>query len=373
MPVFLFGRSMELQTHPFFKQMDRESVDALTRSALIQNLPRGTGIFEEGDISDSIYLVLEGTIGFSKKVTNRGHINISQSHKGEYFGEIGVLTNDRRSLRAEAKTPCSIACIPGAALVSYLRKMPGPVQGLLQSIIVHLQGTTRKFVDDRIHQEKMALVGNMTNTIIHDFKNPFCLISLSSQLLRQRHAEPESQKLCQNIEKQVDRMVSMVTELAEFSRGEHNINKVKLNLKDIFEEFRSLNHPYFDSTEVQVNIDVPEVTIIGAKAKLFRVFQNLIGNAIEAFGDKPGAVKVTGTVSHAEGNVQLFIEDNAGGIPESIRDRLFEPFVSYGKREGTGLGTAIARSIVEAHSGSINYRTATGRGTIFTISIPLAR
>ena len=353
--------------------MDKESVEALMRSALVQNLPRGTVIFEEGDISDSIYLVLEGTIGFSKKVTNRGHMNISQSQKGEYFGEVGVLTNDRRSLRAEARTPCTIACIPGAALVNYLRRMPGPVQGLLQSIISHLQGTTKKFVDDRIHQEKMALVGNMTNTIIHDFKNPFCLISLSSQLLRQRHADAETLKLCQNIEKQVDRMVSMVTELAEFSRGEHTINKVRINLRELLDEFRSLNHPYFDNTQVKVTIDVPEVTITGAKAKLFRVFQNLIGNAIEAFGDKAGAVKVSGTVSHAEGKVQIFIEDNAGGIPESIRDRLFEPFVSYGKREGTGLGTAIARSIVEAHGGSISYRTETGRGTIFTINLPMSR
>ncbi|HSH09743.1 MAG TPA: HAMP domain-containing sensor histidine kinase, partial [Oceanipulchritudo sp.] len=159
----------------------------------------------------------------------------------------------------------------------------------------------------------------------------------------------------------------------EFSRGEHNINKVKLKLKDLVDEFRSLNNPYFESTQVQVSLDVPDVVIIGAKAKLFRVFQNLIGNAIEAFGDKPGAVKVTGTVSHAENMVQIYIEDNAGGIPESIRDRLFEPFVSYGKREGTGLGTAIARSIVEAHNGSISYRTETGRGTIFTINLPISR
>lgn len=364
---------MELQAHPFFKQMDKESVESLTRSALIQKLPRGTVIFEEGDISDSIYLVLDGTIGFSKKIRNRGHIRISQSQKAEFFGEIGVLTNDRRSLRAVAKTDCSIACIPGAAVVNYLRKMPGPVQGLLQSIIVHLKGTTRQFVDDRVHQEKMALIGNMTNTIIHDFKNPFCLISLSSQLLRQRHREPESQKLCQNIEKQVDRMVSMVTELAEFSRGEHSIVKVKIRLKELFDEFRSLNNPYFDSTKISVSIDMPEAVILGSKPKLFRVLQNLIGNAIEAFGEKEGSVKITGSVVHSENQAEIYIEDNAGGIPEQIRDRLFEPFVSYGKREGTGLGTAIARSIIEAHGGHINFRTETGRGTIFTITLPLSR
>jgi len=362
---------MDLKAHPFFKQMDKDSVDLLTRSALIQKLPRSTVIFEEGDISDSLYLVLDGTIGFSKKIRNRGHISISQSQKGEFFGEIGVLTNDRRSLRAMAKTDCTIACIPGAAIVSYLRKMPGPVQGLLQSIILHLEGTTRQFIDDRVHQEKMALIGNMTNTIIHDFKNPFCLISLSSQLLRQRHREEESQKLCQNIEKQVDRMVTMVTELAEFSRGEHTIVKTKLKLKELFDEFRSLNHPYFDSTKVEVSIEVPVANIMGSKAKLFRVFQNLIGNAIEAFGERSGKVTITGKISHADEEVHLFIEDNAGGIPEPIRDRLFEPFVSYGKREGTGLGTAITRSIVEAHGGSISFRTETGRGTIFTIALPL--
>lgn len=345
----------------------------LTRAALIQKLPRGTVIFEENDISDSIYLVLDGTVGFSKKIRNRGHIRISQSQKGEFFGEIGVLTNDRRSLRAVAKTDCEIACIPGAAIVSYLRKMPGPVQGLLQSIIVHLKGTTRQFIDDRVHQEKMALIGNMTNTIIHDFKNPFCLISLSSQLLRQRHREEESQKLCQNIEKQVDRMVSMVTELAEFSRGEHSVVKTKIKLKDLFDEFRSLNHPYFESTKVNVSIDVPGVVILGSKPKLFRVLQNLIGNAIEAFGDKEGSVKITGAPQHSDNQVQIMIEDNAGGIPEQVRERLFEPFVSYGKREGTGLGTAIARSIVEAHGGSINFRTETGRGTIFTITLPMSR
>jgi signal transduction histidine kinase len=364
---------MELKAHPFFKQMDRESVETLTRSALIQKLPRGTVIFEEGDISDSIYLVLEGTIGFGKKVLNRGHIGISQSKKGEFFGEIGVLTNDRRALRATAKTDCVIACVPGAALINYLRRMPGPVQGLMQSIIAHLEGTTRQFVDDRVHQEKMALIGNMTNTIIHDFKNPFCLISLSAQLLRQRHRDDESQKLCQNIERQVDRMVSMVTELAEFSRGEHSIVKVKLRLKDLCDEFRSLNNFYFSSTKVTVSMDVPDVVILGAKPKLFRVLQNLIGNAIEAFGDEEGKVGITGSVSHADNLVKLHIEDNAGGIPEPIRDRLFEPFVSHGKREGTGLGTAIARSIVEAHGGTISFRTETGRGTIFTIELPLSR
>jgi signal transduction histidine kinase len=363
---------MELKKHPFFKQMKPEHAEVLIRSTVVQKLPRGTLVFEEGDISDSVYLILDGTVSFAKYIKNRGHLTISTSEKDDYFGEIGVLTNDRRSLRAEAKTDCHLACIPGGALVNYLKDMPGPVQGIIQSIITHLQSTTRHLIGDRLEQEKMALVGSMTNTIIHDFKNPFCLISLSSQLLRQRHRDPESQKLCQNIEKQVDRMVSMVTELAEFSRGEHTITRERLSLKELFDEFRSLNHPYFGNSEIDINIDVPDIPILGAKAKLFRVLQNLVGNALDAFGEKNGFIKITAKPVHVDHEVEILIEDNAGGIPESIRDRFFEPFVSYGKRDGTGLGTAIVRSIVEAHNGSVTFRTETGRGTIFNIRLPMA-
>lgn len=363
---------MEIRSHPFFKHMEKEHAEAIIRSAVVQRIKKGVVIFEENDISDSIYLVLDGSIGFYKRIANRGFMMISECNRGEYFGEVGVLTNDRRSLRAEARVDSVIGSLPGSALVNYVRKMPAPVQGLLQSVIAHLDQTTRHFVDDRLRQEKMALVGSMTGTIIHDFKNPFCLISLSAQLLRQRHRDEESQKLCHNIEKQVDRMVSMVTELSEFSRGEHVITKEKIKLKELLDEFRSLNHPYFDHSGIEVSIDLPEAIILGAKPKLFRVFQNLMSNAIEAFGDKPGYVKVTGKINRMEREVHVFVEDNAGGIPEKIRDRLFEPFISYGKRDGTGLGTAIVRSIVEAHGGSIDFRTETGRGTIFTIRLPLA-
>lgn len=363
---------MELLKHPFFREIDEKSAEALIRSTLLQHLDRGTVIFEEGSISDTLYLVLEGSVNFSKALPKRGYMQISSCKAGDSFGEIGVITTDRRSLRAVTATDCTIACIPGGAVVSYLAKLPGPVQGILQSLIGHLNMTTQHFVNDQIQQEKLALVGNMTNTIIHDFKNPFCLISLSAQMLRQRHKDEQSLQLCQNIENQVDRMVTMVTELAEFSRGEQHIVKTRISIPEFFDEFRTLNQPYFEQSQVNIQMEPPKAVIMGSKAKLIRVFQNLIGNAIEAIGDQLGKIQLTGTVRRSDQVVELRLEDDAGGIPESIRDHLFEPFVSYGKREGTGLGTAIARSIVEAHGGDIHFRTETGKGTVFIITLPLA-
>lgn len=362
---------MEVRAHPFFKQVDKQRVEFLLNSTEELALPAGRVIFEEGHVSDSLFLVLEGTIAFRKKLRNDDYLTVSYSSKGEYFGEIGVLTTEPRSLRAETETAARIARIPGSILVDFLRNMPGPMESLLQSVIRHLHDTTRQYIDDRLQQEKMAVVGSMTNTIIHDFKNPFCLISLSAQLLRRRHTDPESVRLCNSIEKQIERMVNMATELAEFSRGEQNLEKVKLTLKEVLDEFRSLNYPYFDHEKIEISIDVPELRFLGSKAKLIRVFQNLVGNAIDAFGEREGFIRISARPNYAKRIFQVDIEDNAGGIPEAIRPRFFEPFVSFGKREGTGLGSAIARSIVEAHDGTLKFSTETGKGTIFHMTLPL--
>jgi len=114
------------------------------------------------------------------------------------------------------------------------------------------------------------------------------------------------------------------------------------------------------------------VRILGEKAKLFRVFQNLIGNAIEAIGEGRGHVEIEGTVRGEDGVVEITIKDNGSGIPEAIRGRFFEPFVTFGKSGGTGLGSAIVKSIIDAHNGDIRFETETGKGTAFFVTLPLA-
>jgi signal transduction histidine kinase len=70
--------------------------------------------------------------------------------------------------------------------------------------------------------------------------------------------------------------------------------------------------------------------------------------------------------------IQIKIRDNGPGIPEVIRDRLFEAFVTHGKHSGTGLGTAIAKSIIDAHGGQISFQSNCQEGTTFYIRLPLS-
>lgn len=327
-------------------------------------------IFDEGAPSDALYLLLEGKVAFQKFVRENEWLTINECREGAYFGEIGVLSKEPRALRALAKTDATLVRIPGGALVDFLKSISRPVEKLLQSVIQHLRHTTHHYIEDRLQQEKMAVVGSMMNTIIHDFKNPICLISLSAQMMRQRHPDPETERYCIGIEKQVDRMVAMAGELADFSRGEQSLVKSSLFLDEAFEEFKNLNFPYFEYGHIEVTLDVPHLEINASKSKLFRVLQNLIGNAIDAFGENSGFIRIQANEMNDGKNIQISIEDDAGGIPEEIRDKFFEPFVTFGKREGTGLGSAIARSIVEAHGGDLAFETETGKGTKFNIRLP---
>lgn len=363
---------MDIQDHPFFAKISSAQFEELMKAGEVLHFADRDLIFEESSEPNALYLILSGKVSFRKRLPSGHLLTVSVSEAGGYFGEIGVLTGEPRALQAEAYGDCELISVPKSALVQYLKNMPGPIESLLQSVIRHLHHTTRHYVEDMLHQEKMAVVGSMMNTIIHDFKNPFCLISLSAQLIRQKHTDKETEKLCLNIEKQVDRMVEMAGELAEFSRGEQQLRAMPISLSELMEEFHHLNLPFFDHENVQLSVNVPEVRILGEKAKLFRVFQNLIGNAIEAIGDRDGLVEVSAKTRRDEGKIEISVSDNGNGIPEAIRGRFFEPFVTFGKSEGTGLGTAIVRSIIEAHRGSIRFETETGKGTTFHIELPLA-
>lgn len=364
--------SITLSKHPFFANIEAARLRQLLESARVAELTRGSVVFDEGAPSDAIYLILSGQVAFRKRLANGDHLTVSVSGQGNHFGEVGVLTGERRSLRAEIESDAVIAKIGGDALRDYLRTLPGPVDTLLQSIIKHLHETTRHYVDDILHREKMAVVGAMVNSIIHDFKNPFCLISMSAQILRHRSSSPDVERLCDNIENQVERMVEMARELSEFSRGETRLDKKRLNLRDVLGDFKRLNNPFFENENIRIEMDVPAVEFMGERGKMLRVFQNLVGNAIEAFGEKGGKIEITGEVLAKERAVEVRIRDDGGGIPEEIRDRFFDPFVTHGKREGTGLGSAIVKSIVDAHGGRISFRTETNVGTIFFIRLPLA-
>ena len=103
--------------------------------------------------------------------------------------------------------------------------------------------------------------------------------------------------------------------------------------------------------------------------KLERALYNLLLNACEAVATDSGQIEVN--MRATPGGVEIRVADNGRGIPEPIRDRLFKPFVSYGKENGTGLGLTVVQKIIQDHGGDVSVEKTSVEGTIFKLVLPL--
>lgn len=363
---------MDLSAHRFISYFDSEEAAHLCEVAIVERFSEQKVVFEEGEIPDFLYLVLEGQIEFSKRTTANKYQTVAVAKANDFFGEFGILDGQPRSARAVASAGATVAKISRDILMETLRLAKGSaVLHLFSYITQHLRATTDQYVKQLVYKEKMVMVGEMVSTIIHDFKSPFTGIQLSSEMLQELHPnDEETAEWCELIQLQVQRMLGMAEEVLEFSRGSSVLHKKPVYLSQTLQQFQKLNRVYFETSKVDFIAQVAEVMVEADENKILRVWQNLVGNAVEAFDGHGGRVELTIV---ANGNkVEITIRDNGPGIPEAIREHLFDPFVTFGKRSGTGLGTAIAKSIIDAHGGDIAFESKSS-GTTFYIRLPLLK
>ena len=361
---------MNLESHQFISYFEPEQAAQLCQLATVENFPHFEVIFEEGEIPDFLYLVLEGQVEFRNRTNCGKYQVITLAKPNDFFGEFGVLDGQPRSAQAIAHGGTTLAKIPRDSLMEILNNTKGSVILKLLGYIAHyLRSTTAQYINQMIYQEKMALIGEMVNNIIHDFKSPVTGIHLASAMLKEHHPDEETIEWCDIIQAQVKRMLGMTEEALEFASGNAVLKKQPVNLAALLQQFEKLNRIYFKEAKVEFVFDAADVEVDADENKLMRVLQNLVSNAVEAFKGCGGRVEIL-----AWGNgkwAEIKVSDNGPGIPEAICDRLFDPFVTYGKRGGTGLGTSIAKSIVEAHGGEIYFQSNCNRGTTFYIRLPL--
>lgn len=361
---------MKLAEHPFIQSISKERRDAILDEIELLHLQHDDIIFREDSPPDALYVILKGFVSFTKEKPDGTNQHVSTSGEGSFFGEVGVFTGEQRALDASAQSDCVLGRIPEETVKKIIEDAE-PVKKVLESVIAHLRSTTSHYMKEVMRKEKLSLVGTMMSSILHDFKNPFSIISLGSHMIQQRHGEddPRTAKICGNIEAQIRRMVDMANDLSAFARGDEEIEIADVSLEQLFVYFRELNAPYFDDDSITVKMHPNNVFLQGDANKLLRVLQNLVSNAIDAIQQtaKPGNIVIT-AIDQGK-TICLSVSDNGPGIPDEIQSRFFEPFVTLGKSEGTGLGTAIVRSIVDAHHGNIIFSTSAA-GTTFTIELP---
>ncbi|MBS1790316.1 MAG: HAMP domain-containing histidine kinase [Acidobacteria bacterium] len=223
-----------------------------------------------------------------------------------------------------------------------------------------------------LKNERLATIGQMASSIIHDLRNPLATISTAAEVMRNDGLSvARRQTMIETQLRASTRMNSMLGELLEFSRGSYKLNPHRLSLAAIVQRALQELSVQISQLGVELHTDVPEEIMLDAdEEKLGRVFENLLINSLQAFqqaGQQTGAIQILARRETEFIRVELI--DDGPGIPASIRERLFEPFISVGKIGGTGLGLAIARGIVEAHGGKISL-VDSETGAHFVIQLP---
>lgn len=219
-------------------------------------------------------------------------------------------------------------------------------------------------------QERLSTLGRMASTVIHDLKLPMSNIRTSAVLLADPHLTNELRReFSEIIMKEVDRLVEMTKEILEFSRGETKLQIGVFQFSDLLEDVVHTVERDFAAVNVKVVRDWNDLGAIeGDRDRLRRVLLNLAVNARDAM-PKGGLLTVSAMRRDDQMNVRVF--DTGMGIPSEILERIFEPFVTYGKHNGTGLGMTIAKKIIEAHSGTIVASNRAGGGASIAIDFPL--
>jgi signal transduction histidine kinase len=229
----------------------------------------------------------------------------------------------------------------------------------------------RKAEEEKLHSERLAMVGKMASSIVHDFRTPMSTINLAVESLQKgNNVSPERiHEWYTVIHLSVRRMVMMAQELLDFSRGEMRIEKQETNIDNFIDTLAQSVRPGLEQAHVtlQVTPRFPGDAMIDAE-RLHRAFVNIINNAQDAM-PKGGMLSIR--TEKNNGLVRFEIQDTGVGVPPEIKDRMFDAFVTAGKTKGTGLGLAITKRIIDQHGGSIFVESNPGKGTMFRIEIPV--
>ena len=249
--------------------------------------------------------------------------------------------------------------------------VPGP-DGELEAVVCFARDVTElKAVERKIrHTEKLAAVGQLAAGVAHEINNPLGVILCYVDLLKQQcGGRPQVTSDLAVIERQALTCRRIVTDLLNFSRSQHSGPKratlINADIRDVSKMVEGQFAKRGIRIVLELQPDLPPCLIDSGRMK--QVLLNLMMNAAQAI-DRDGTIEVR--TRAAQDRIEITVRDDGPGIPDEIRDRIFEPFFSTKEvSQGTGLGLSVSYGIIADHQGEITVRSRPG-DTVFTITLP---
>ncbi|MEE8400648.1 MAG: ATP-binding protein [Candidatus Hydrothermarchaeaceae archaeon] len=221
-----------------------------------------------------------------------------------------------------------------------------------------------------IHSEKLASLGQLAAGVAHELNNPLTNILLEAEALRDRQMNDETRReMLEDIISQADDAARIVKNLVEFSR-QSEPDPVSVDIRDILNNSMRMASHGLNNIKLKKKYPSTLQKINGDPNQLKQVFLNIFLNAIQAM---PEGGSLKSSVRVISGFIETDICDDGTGIPKEIIDKIFDPFfTTKNVGEGTGLGLSICLGIVERHGGEITVRSKEGKGSTFTVRLPIS-
>jgi PAS domain S-box-containing protein len=286
---------------------------------------------------------------------------------GQHWGTIGLdeMAKDRDWTAIEVDVIKVAANVLGAA-----------IQRQQDEKALQLELETRKTLIDELELKNKEL-NDFTYTVSHDLKSPLVTINGFLGYLEKDILAGNAERIksdTQRIQDAVKKMQRLLNELLELSRIGRIINAPEIiPFKSIVEDALELVHGQLESHKVAVKLSIPydAPIIFGDKPRLVEALQNLIDNAAKYMGEQKSPVIEIGSIMGKANELIFFVRDNGMGIAPEYHERIFGLFNKLdAKSEGTGIGLALVKKIIDIHSGKIWVESESGMGSTFYFTMP---
>lgn len=239
--------------------------------------------------------------------------------------------------------------------------------------VIHLRDVTeRLLLEQRMRRMEAHLgLGSLATGLQHEIKNPLSALSLHVQLLAETLAEhnttPEIDETIEVLNIEVRRITQVLENFRDYA-SDGGLQRSPTEIADLLRSMRRLLALQADRQKVQVQLELPAEPLPPMEVdatKLQQVVLNLCLNALQAM-PRGGVLGLRARATEAF--LEIDVADTGAGIPEELRERIFEPYFTT-RGEGTGMGLALSDKVVRQHGGAITYRCDSA-GTVFIVSLP---
>ncbi|MGB7062170.1 MAG: ATP-binding protein [Candidatus Zixiibacteriota bacterium] len=240
--------------------------------------------------------------------------------------------------------------------------------------VIHDITELKKFEEEAKRAERLSALGNLAAGVAHEIRNPLNAISITAQRLKSEFVpqkdEDEYRSFTEIILNEIKRLDSIINQFLRLAKA-HKLNRVPTDISAFLEEVTNLAEVEANEKSIRItrSIDkLPDLKIDQDEMK--KAILNIILNGIQATPSS-GSLTVRSYLDDSQANVVIEITDSGAGIPKENLSKVFQPYFSTTEK-GTGLGLSIAHRIISDHKGRIEVKSQRGKGTTFTIKLPIA-